>query len=64
MGYFIKKDNPFGLDRTLGLVLICINFSSNNKHLVLSCRLSETSDNLQDNLQVWYKTVDNLNNSV
>jgi len=42
LGHFIKKD-PFGLDRTLGLVLICMNFWSDNKRLVLSCRLSETS---------------------
>jgi len=26
MGHFIKKDNPFGLVRTLGLVLICTDF--------------------------------------
>ena len=32
----IKKDNLFGLDQTLGLVLICIHFSSDNKRLVLS----------------------------
>jgi len=43
LGHFIKNDNPFGSDRTLGLVLICMNFWSDNKHLVLSCRLSETS---------------------
>jgi len=42
-GDFIKKDNHSGLERTLGLVLICINFSSDNKHLVLPCRLSYTS---------------------
>jgi len=44
LGDFIKKDNPFGLDRTLELVLlICINFWADHKCLVLSCGLSETS---------------------
>ena len=42
-GPLYNEDNPSGLDQTLGLVLICVNFSSNNECLVLSCRLSETS---------------------
>jgi len=39
IGWLHKKDNPFGLNRTL--VVICINFWSHNKCLVLSCRLSD-----------------------
>jgi len=62
--WLYRKDNPFGLDQTLGLVLICTNLSSDNK----LCRLSDNNPvdypKLQDNLQVWSKTKDNLNNSI
>jgi len=54
----------FALDSSLALVLICTNFSSVMSSSLQIVDYLKLHDSLQDSLQVWSKTKDNLNNLV